>query len=86
MRKVRSSAYTTSARPVGDFPETIVDGQTGLLLDDVSVERIAAGLIEALNDAERLIRMGEEAQRMSKEKYSWDRIGLQTMAVYEQIK
>ena len=74
------------ASPVGDFPETIVDSQTGLLLDEVSVECIATGLIEALNDPERLIRMGKEAKRMSKEKYSWDRIGLQTMAVYEQIK
>ena len=73
------------ASPVGDFPETIENGKTGIILDDINVDCIADGLMAALENPDLLHEMGKEAHRISNEEYSWEKIGLQTMDVYQKI-
>ena len=52
------------------FPETVVDGVTGRLVD-CNVESVAGGLIELLTDPAGLARMGKAAQAHVAENYTW---------------
>ena len=70
------------ATRVGDFPETIEDGRTGLLVDAGSTPRLAEGLLAALADPSRLAEMGALAQAESATTYGWPAIGARTCAVY----
>lgn len=59
----------------GGAPETVVDGETGLVVDGRDDDEVAAGLISLLSDADRRRRMGEAAVRHAREEWSWEVIG-----------
>ncbi len=69
------------ATRVGDFPETIEDGRTGILVDGTP-EALAEGILAALRDPDALQRMGALARHLSATRYGWADIGAQTRAVY----
>lgn len=73
------------ATRVGDFPETIEEGRTGMLVEAGSPARLADGLLAALADPGRLAEMGAEAQRASATEYGWPAIGIRTRAVYNSL-
>jgi starch synthase len=58
-----AAARPVVARRVGALPETIVHGQTGLLLDDDRAESVADALWTVLADPDRARAMGMAGRR-----------------------
>ncbi|MGH7014665.1 MAG: glycosyltransferase family 4 protein [Stellaceae bacterium] len=56
------------------LPEIVEGGRHGILVDEATPEAVAAGILSALADPERLKRMGESGQRHVMNAYSWDRV------------
>jgi phosphatidylinositol alpha-1,6-mannosyltransferase len=65
-----AAARPVVARRVGALPETIVDGETGLLLADDGAEAIADALAHVLGDRERARAMGAAGRRRAEETFS----------------
>jgi glycosyltransferase involved in cell wall biosynthesis len=61
------------ARRVGALPETVVNGETGLLVDDDGPEAVAQALITVLSDRDRARRMGAAGLQRVRESFSPDR-------------
>jgi starch synthase len=87
------------ATATGGIPEVVEDGVTGWLtpieqaqdgtgtpLDpDKFVGDLAAVLVDALSDPERLTAFGAAARRRTEDHFSWTDIADQTMAVYREV-
>jgi starch synthase len=78
------------ASDVGGIPEVVEEGRTGMLVhydearEDDFVEQLAATLTEMVSDPERARLMGEAGRRRAAEKFSWESIARQTVAVYDE--
>ncbi len=72
------------ATQVGDIPDIIKDGRTGLLAEPTP-DSIAARIIEALDDPERTAARAREAARFAREHCAWPVIGAQMREVYRDL-
>jgi glycosyltransferase involved in cell wall biosynthesis len=72
--------------PVGGLPEYVIDGQTGWLCERPNAAALAGGLraVRAAGREECRAR-GENARRFSRERFGWDSIARQTIALYEAV-
>lgn len=61
------------ARRVGALPETVVQGETGLMVDDDSPDSVAAALAAILGDRERGRAMGEAGRRRAEREFTVER-------------
>jgi len=73
------------ATDVGDFAETIEQGQTGYIVKKNDGTDLAAGIREAFSDPSRLDEMGRKARKLSETKYSWDTIAEMTARAYASL-
>jgi glycosyltransferase involved in cell wall biosynthesis len=65
------------ARPVGALPETVADGESGVLVLEDGPEAVAAALLRVLRDPERARRMGKEGRRRAEALFTPERhVGL----------
>jgi glycosyltransferase involved in cell wall biosynthesis len=69
------------ARRVGALPETVVHGETGLLVDDERPERVAAALAAILGDPRRARAMGLAGRRRAESEFGPER----TVATVERV-
>jgi len=58
------------AFPVGGIPDYVLDGQTGLLTQDVTVSSLAAGLQRALNGGEQLRQLGQAGRALVAQRHT----------------
>jgi len=65
-----AAARPVVARRVGALPDTVVDGETGLLLDDDRPERIAAALARLLTDRPAARAMGLAGRKRAEDVFS----------------
>jgi glycosyltransferase involved in cell wall biosynthesis len=72
------------AARVGALPETVVDGETGWLVDPAPAA-VAAGLERLLRDRAQARRMGEAGRRRVETLFSSERRAERVEAVYEQV-
>ena len=87
------------ATAVGGIPEVVAEGETGFLVDaglseqpphdPVDPDGLARALAEAINrfgaDPDLKRRMGEAGRRRVVEKFSWETIAKQTLALYQTL-
>ncbi len=73
------------ARRVGALPETVVDGETGLLLAEDHSEAVARALFEILGDQERARCMGKEGRRRAEVEFNPERHVQQVEHVYHAV-
>jgi glycosyltransferase involved in cell wall biosynthesis len=73
------------ARAVGALPETVVDGETGLLVGDDSAHAVAVALGAILGDPARARAMGELGRRRASAEFSPERSATIVEAVYQAI-
>ena len=64
-------AVPVVASNVGGLPDTVRDGQTGLLVPPADPNRLAQAIITLLNDEPRRRRMGQAGRRMVEQEYDW---------------
>ncbi|HLK11865.1 MAG TPA: glycosyltransferase [Candidatus Binatia bacterium] len=57
----------------GGLPETVLPEETGWLVERATPEHLAAAIVRALRDPERLARMGERAAAWVRATFSWER-------------
>jgi starch synthase len=70
---------------VGALPETVVDGETGLLLDDDHPETIADALAHVLADRAAARAMGAAGRRRAEDAFSAERAVSAVEAVYRTL-
>lgn len=58
----------------GGAPETLLEGETGILVDGGSVDEVSRALADLLTDRARCRRMGAAGRRFVEEQFDWDRI------------
>jgi glycogen synthase len=87
------------ATAVGGIPEVVADGETGFLVDaglseqpphdPVDADGLGRALAEAINrfgaDPSLKRRMGEAGRRRVVERFSWETIAKQTLALYQTL-
>jgi glycosyltransferase involved in cell wall biosynthesis len=56
------------------LPEIVEDGRHGFLVGEPQAQAVAATLIEAMSDPERLGRMGQSGQKHVLQSYTWDEV------------
>jgi len=72
------------ATDVGNFSEMVENGRTGFLVPARDVNALAEAIIKLLKDDKLRWEMGENAYKIVKEKFSWDKIAQKTLEVYEE--
>lgn len=70
------------ARRLGALPDAIIDGSTGVLVDDERPESLEAALRAVIADPARARAMGEAAQRRAREAFSPERHAADVEAIY----
>jgi glycosyltransferase involved in cell wall biosynthesis len=80
-----AAARPVVARRVGALPETVVDGETGVLLDDDNPEQVAAALGRLLTDRAVASSMGRAGRRRAEEEFSAERAVSIVEAVYRTV-
>jgi glycosyltransferase involved in cell wall biosynthesis len=73
------------ATMAGGIPEVVEDGLTGLLIPTRDPEAMAAAIIRLLNDAALRRQMGEAARLSARERFSVERMVLDTLRVYQRV-
>jgi phosphatidylinositol alpha-1,6-mannosyltransferase len=56
----------------GGAPEAVRDGETGLLVDPTSADKIGDAIVALLKDPERAQQMGGAGARWMQEQWTWD--------------
>jgi glycosyltransferase involved in cell wall biosynthesis len=67
------------------MPEIIDEGKTGWLVDDGSVEELAAVLIAALRDPARCAAMGALGRERSLGRFTWEHVSARALADLQSI-
>jgi len=73
------------ASRVGGIPDTITDGKTGLLVEQKNSQQLAEAIEALLNDSELRSRLVNNATRVVKTEFSWERIAQRILREYEAI-
>lgn len=67
---------------VGGLLDTVVDGRTGVLVEERDAAAFAAQVRLLLDDPPRRTEMGRTARLRAEQRYSWDRVAAATADVY----
>jgi len=70
---------------VGGLLDTVLDGVTGRLVPPRDPAALAIAVRELLAHPERATAYGEAARKRVLDRYTWERVGIATAAVYQQL-
>lgn len=70
------------ATNVGSLPETVKDGETGLIVPPKDVQALARAVVHLLRNPEVRRTMGHQAYKLGQSALSWQQIAEQTARVY----
>ncbi|MBF6165102.1 glycosyltransferase family 4 protein [Streptomyces gardneri] len=59
----------------GGAPETVIEGETGRVVDGRSVRQIADAVVEILSDRDAAARMGAAGRAFVEQQWRWDNLG-----------
>ncbi|HEX6617569.1 MAG TPA: glycosyltransferase, partial [Gemmatimonadales bacterium] len=65
----------------GGIPDAVRDGETGLLVDAASPERVKDAVRLLLNDSALARRLGAGGRRAVETYYNWDRVAADVIAI-----
>ncbi len=72
--------------PAGGMVEAVIDGETGWICSDSSVEALAAALADSVRAGhEECARRGLRGRELANERFSWPAIARRTAALYEEV-
>jgi glycosyltransferase involved in cell wall biosynthesis len=80
--------YMSAARPIVSFEGSghgLEHDRTALLVPDGDTSAFARAVVSLLEQPELAVRLGENAQRFSRERHSWKRTAEQVEEVYERV-
>lgn len=73
------------ATAVGDLPDVVRDGETGLLVPVDDAPALAAALERLLRDPDEATRMGDNAKRRLAAGHSWAQVAARVAPLYEEL-
>ena len=74
------------ASRVGGILETVVDGETGILVEPGSPEQIADGINQLARNRDLAARYGKNGRKRVEQLFSWASIADKTRIMYEELK
>jgi glycosyltransferase involved in cell wall biosynthesis len=80
--EAQAAGVPVVATPVGGIRETVVDGETGLLVPTRDPRALAAGIRRLLDDRSAAEAMAAEARRRVHERFSTERMVEETLRLY----
>jgi glycosyltransferase involved in cell wall biosynthesis len=80
--EAHAEGVPVEATPVGGIRETVVDGETGLLVPTQDAPALAAAILRLLGDRDLAERLATEARRRVRERFSLERMVRETLALY----
>ncbi|MFN2468621.1 MAG: glycosyltransferase [Gaiellaceae bacterium] len=80
--EAQAAGVPVVATPVGGIRETVVDGETGILVPPRDAEALAAAILRLLERPEEGRRLAAEARRRVRERFSEERMVEETLALY----
>ena len=83
--EMMASGLPVVASRVGGLKEVLVEGETGYLVENKNVRRLAAALEALIDNPELRLQMGRKGRQRVEECFTWDRHVDQLMGIYEQI-
>jgi glycosyltransferase involved in cell wall biosynthesis len=81
--EAQAAGVPVVATPVGGIRETVVDGETGLLVPTRDPQALAAAIRRLLEDPELARRLADEARRRVRECFSERRMVEETLRLYD---
>ncbi len=70
---------------VGGIPYAIVNNDTGVLIEQSSVDDLAKGISNLLNSPDKLKKLGVNAANRAKKDYGWDSLSVTTSNVLKRV-
>jgi glycosyltransferase involved in cell wall biosynthesis len=83
--EAQAAGVPVVATPVGGIRETVVDGETGLLVPARDPEALAAAIRRLLDDRPLARRLADEARRRVLERFSEQRMIEETLRLYDSL-
>jgi glycosyltransferase involved in cell wall biosynthesis len=80
--EAQAAGVPVVATPVGGIRETVVDGETGLLVPPQDPHALATAVCRVLEDEELAARLAAEAGRRTRGRFSVERMVEQTLELY----
>ncbi len=80
-----ASGLPAVASDAGGIPDVVRHGETGFLVPPGDPGALAAAVVQALADRDRLRRMGEAAKRHAAREFSWDVITERLVSLYRRV-
>ena len=80
--EAQAAGVPVVATPVGGIRETVVDGETGLIVPVGDPAALAAAVCRLLEDRELAARLAAEARRRVLERFSVEKMVERTIALY----
>ncbi len=86
MSLVEAMASETAviATRVGGMPEIIVEGETGLLIEQDNSQALAEAIIQLLGDDDLRTNMGKKGRKRARELYDWRSISNHLLTLYRE--
>ncbi|MCW1296759.1 MAG: glycosyltransferase family 4 protein [Candidatus Parvarchaeota archaeon] len=69
----------------GGLQEIVIHEKTGLHVRPGNSDDIANAIIELLSDEKKMIQFGEEGRKRVEENFTWDKIAMKTIEVYQKL-
>ena len=79
--EAQAAGVATVSGNGGGAPETVIDGETGLVVDSRNLDDVAGRISSLLGDAPTRQRLATAARRNVTEKWTWEVLGQQCRAV-----
>jgi glycosyltransferase involved in cell wall biosynthesis len=73
------------ATAVGGMPEIVTHEREGLLVEAERPAALAGALLDLLERPERAAEMGRAGRKTVEERFTWDRIAADALAVYDDL-
>jgi glycosyltransferase involved in cell wall biosynthesis len=70
------------ATNVGGIKGIIIDGKTGLLIEEGNAQKITESIISLLKNKKLREEIGKNAYEFIKDKFTWQRVGNETLRIY----
>lgn len=70
------------ATKVGSFPEVILDGESGILINKDNYRELSEAMTELIYDEERMVNMGIRGREFIEKNFSWNKIGNEISEIY----
>ena len=83
--EAQASGVPVVVSDAGGLPETVLEGESGLVVARSNAGALAAAILALLGDATRVGEMGRRAREWVMSRFSWDRIAGELEAIYAEV-